>query len=129
VGTLQGLLREMFAQMVERKDASLVDTYYDPEFVLYTNGQVQDLAEFRAGHERVYPTSISYRAEYDDDAWVETDDRLAGRMWITTQRPDEQAHRIEVILIATFRAGRIHRVWELTWPDWSQLAAFDTYAT
>lgn len=122
-------MQEMFAQMVERKDASLVDRYYDPEFVLYTNGQVQNLAEFRAGHERVYPTSITYQVEYDDEAWVETDERLAGRMWITTRRPDERANRIEVVFIATYRTGRIHRLWELTWPDWSQLAAFDNYST
>jgi H+/Cl- antiporter ClcA len=121
------LIREMFAQMVERKDASLVDTFYDPDFLLYTNGQVQDLAAFRAGHEAVYPTAITYRVEYDDEAWVEAPDRLAGRVWITTQRPGEQPHRIEVMLIATFRAGRIHRLWELTWPDWSQLAAFERY--
>ncbi len=126
-GALQQLLREMFTRMVERKDASLVDTYYDPDLLLYTNGQVQDMAAFRAGHERVYPTAITYRVEYDDEAWVESSDRLAGRMWITTQRPNEPETRIEVVLVAVFRAGRIHRVWELTWPDWSQLAAFDRY--
>jgi hypothetical protein len=121
------LVREMFERMVEGKDASLVDTYYDPDFLLYTNGQVQDLAEFRAGHERVYPTSITYLVAYDESAWIESDDRLAGRVWITTQRPGEQATRIEVILIAAYRDGRIHRLWELTWPDWSQLRAFDGY--
>jgi hypothetical protein len=118
----------MFTRMVEAKDASLVDTYYDPDFRLTTNGQVQDLAAFRAGHERVYPTAITYRVEYDEEAWVETTDRVAGRVWITTRRPGEDATRIEVVLIAGFRSGRIHRVWELTWPDWSRMAAFDTYS-
>jgi hypothetical protein len=58
-GMTIALLREMFDRMVVPKDATLVDQYYDPDFVLYTNGQVQDLAAFRAGHEKVYPTSIS----------------------------------------------------------------------
>jgi ketosteroid isomerase-like protein len=124
----QQLMREMFEQMVEGKDASLVDTYYDPDFVLYTNGQTQDLAEFRAGHERVYPTAITYTMEYDDEAWVEAEERVAGRIWITTARPGEPAKRIEVIFVATYRNGRIHRLWELTWPDWSQLPAFQTYS-
>jgi len=70
--SLQERMREMFSRMVEAKDASLVDTYYDPDFRMITNGQEQDLAEFRAGHARVYPTSITYRVEYDDDGWVES---------------------------------------------------------
>jgi hypothetical protein len=52
---------------------------------------------------------------------------LAARVWITTQRPGEEAHRIEVVLVAEYRAGRILRLHELTWPDWSQLSAFETY--
>jgi hypothetical protein len=126
---LQARMREMFSRMVEAKDASLVDTYYDPDFRLSTNGQEQDLAEFRAGHERVYPTAITYRVEYDEDSWVESGDRLAARVWITTQRPAESAHRIEVVLVAEYREGRILWLKELTWPDWSRLAEFDDYTT
>jgi fatty-acyl-CoA synthase len=125
--SLQTRLRAMFTRMVEAKDVSLVDNYYDPNFELTTNGQTQDLAAFRAGHERVYPTAITYAVDYDEDAWVEAGDRLGGRMWITTQRPAEDAVRIEVLFLATYRAGRILRLNELTWPDWSQLGAFDTY--
>ena len=124
---LQQLMREMFSSMVEAKDISKVEEYYDPDFMLYTNGQVQDFAAFRAGHERVYPTGISYSVRYDDDAWVENGDRLAGRGWITTSRPGEDPTEIEVMLIAQFRGGRILRLWELTWPDWSNMKAFDSY--
>jgi fatty-acyl-CoA synthase len=126
--SLQARMREMFTRMVEAKDVSLVDTYYDPEFELATNGQTQDLAAFRAGHERVYPTAITYAVDYDEDAWVEAGDRIGGRVWITTQRPGEDATRIEVLFLATYRSGRVLRLTELTWPDWSRLAAFDTYS-
>jgi hypothetical protein len=124
---LRERLVEMFDRMVVVKDASVVDSYYHPQFELHTNGQVQDLATFRAGHERVYPTEITYRVEYDDEAWVETSDRLAGRVWITTQLPGEASTRIEVILIAVYRDQLIYRLWELTWPDWSRLGEFDQY--
>ncbi len=127
--SLRDRMQEMFTRMVEAKDASLVDTYYDPDFVLTTNGLSQDLAAFRAGHERVYPTAITYRVEYDDASWVESGDRIAARVWITTQRPNEEARRIEVVLIAEYRGGRLLRLHELTWPDWSQLAAFETYGS
>lgn len=125
--SLQELAREMFTRMVEAKDASLVDAYYDPEFVLTTNGQTQNIDEFRAGHERVYPTAITYRVEYDENSWVEAGARLAARLWITTERPGEEPHRIEVVFVAEYRDGRLLRLNELTWPDWSTLAAFETY--
>jgi hypothetical protein len=125
---LRELMQEMFSQMVEAKDISKAETYYDPEFLLYTNGQVQDYPAFYAGHARVYPTGISYAVEYDDEAWAEGGDRLGGRMWITTKRPGEEATRIEIIFLVVFRRGRIYRLWELTWPDWSQLKAFETYS-
>jgi hypothetical protein len=117
---LRELMQEMFSQLAEAKDISKVEKYYDPDFLLYTNGQVQDYAAFHAGHARVYPT--------DNQAWVEAGDRLGGRMWITTKRPGEDAARIEVIFLAAYRQGRIHRLWGLTWPDWSQLQAFETYS-
>ena len=123
----QDLLRDMFDRMVVAKDATLVDTYYDPGFVLSTNGLTQDRSAFAAGHRTVYATDIRYEVEYDEDAWVESHDRIAGRMWITTSRPGENPNRIEVVLVATVLNGRFHRLWELTWPDWSRLAAFETY--
>jgi hypothetical protein len=125
--SLQERLREMFSRMVEAKDVSLVDTYFDPDFRLSTNGQEQHLGEFRAGHARVYPP-VSYRVEYDEDGWVEAGDRLAGRIWITVRRPDEAATRIEVVLLAEFRDGRLLWLKEVTWPDWSRLSAFDEYS-
>lgn len=66
---LRELLQEMFTAMVEAKDITQAPVYYDPGFRLYTNGQVQDYEAFHAGHARVYPTAISYRVEYDDEAW------------------------------------------------------------
>jgi hypothetical protein len=58
---------------------------------------------------------------------METDDRVAARAWITTTRPGEAPMRIEIVLIATFVDGRIHRVWETTWPSWRSVEAFADY--
>jgi hypothetical protein len=123
------LLREMFDQMVVRKDAALISTYYHPDFRLYTNGIEQDYAGFAAGHETVYATDIEYAVRYDEDTLLESGDRIAGRVWITTERPGEPATEIEVMLVATYLDRRLHRLWELTWPDWSRLDAFEEYET
>jgi len=121
------LLKEMFERMVVVKDASQLERYYDPGFQLVTNGTTQDYADFARGHVEVYRTAIAYAVRYDEQAWVQTEDRVGGRLWITTSRPGEEPTEIEVVLLATFVAGRLHRLWELTWPDWSQLGAFEQY--
>jgi hypothetical protein len=121
------VLREMFEQMVVRKNAELVERYYDPDFVMYSDGLTQNFTEFRDSHREIYATSITYAIEYDEQAWVETADKVAGRVWITTSRSGEQPTRIEVVLIAAYRNGRIHRIWETTWPSWRDVAALENY--
>lgn len=121
------LLREMFEQMVVRKDITAIPRYHHPDFLLYTNGTTQDYEAYTRGHETVYASPITYRIRYDEDSWVSTEDRVAVRVWITTERPGERATEIEVVLIATCRDGLLYRLWELTWPDWSTLPAFEDY--
>lgn len=121
------LLREMFERMVVAKNGDLIEHYYDPEFVMTSDGLTQNFAEFRDSHLQLYATPIAYSVEYDEQAWVAAGDRVAGRVWITTSRPGEQPTRIEVILIAAYRDGRIHRVWETTWPSWRSIDALENY--
>jgi hypothetical protein len=121
------VLREMFDQMVVNKDATAIERFYDRSFVMFSNGVIQDYDGFAESHRGVYATEISYSVEYDEQAWVETEGKVAGRVWITTSRPDEEPTRIEVVLIAAFAEGRIIRVWETTWPSWNELPAFQTY--
>ncbi|KZS58893.1 hypothetical protein A4G26_01990 [Mycobacterium kansasii] len=121
------LLREMFDRVVVAKNADLFEHYYDPDFVMYSDGLSQSFAEFRDSHRNVYATDISYAVEYDEQAWVVAADKVAGRLWITTSRLGEQPTRIEVVLIAAYRNGRIHRIWETTWPSWRNVAALEDY--
>ena len=84
--SLQARMREIVTRMVEAESSSLLDAYYDPDFLLTVNGRSKDLAAFRAEHERVQRTGITFAATYDEDSWVEGQDGLAGRIWITTHR-------------------------------------------
>ncbi len=120
-------LMEMFSRMVEAKDIDACPRYYHPQFVLETNGHTEGYAEFLEGHRRVYATPIDYAIRYDHSTWVESADRVAVRMWITVSRPGEAPRELEVILVATYRDGLIDRVVELTWPDWTKVAALDSY--
>lgn len=121
------VLRQMFEEMVVNKDASAIDRFYDPTFVMYSNGITQDFDAYATSHRNVLATAIRYSVEYDEQAWVETTDKVAGRVWITTSLPGESPTRIEVVLIAAFSDGRITRIWETTWPSWNEMPTFETY--
>lgn len=118
------LLKEMFTKMVLEKDASLIPKYYHKDFLLYANGQEMNYLSYLEFHEKFYKTPIQYQVEYDDETLLEQDDRVTGRVWITTTLPNESPKLIEVMLVAKFKEGKIYRIWELTYPDWSQLPAF-----
>ncbi|HAT8751295.1 TPA: nuclear transport factor 2 family protein [Legionella pneumophila] len=122
-------LKEMFAQMVIKKNANLIPEYYHEEFLLYTNDIVTGYDEFLSSHLQYYATEIQYQVEYDEETFLEQGEKIAGRVFITTTRPNEPAKRIEVILIAQYKDEKIYRLWELTYPDWSKLPAFSNQLT
>src|ERR1700760_3478107 len=109
------LLREMFDEMVVAKNGDLIDRYYDPDFLMYSDGLCQTFVEFKESHRGVYATEIQYAVEYDEQTWLERADKFAARVWITTTPPGDDPTRIEVVLIAAYHDGRIHRIWETTW--------------
>ncbi len=59
---------------------------------------------------------------------LEQGNKVAGRLFITTKRPNEEAQEIEVMLIAEYKGNKLYRVWELTYPDWSKMKAFKKVA-
>jgi hypothetical protein len=69
------VLRQMFEQMVEKKDPTAIDRYYHPSFVMFSNGVTQDFEAFAASHRTIYATPISYSVAYDEQAWVESPER------------------------------------------------------
>ena len=96
------MLRQMFEQMAEKKDPLAIDRFYHPSFVMYSNGLTQDFEAFSASHRNIYATPICYSVEYDEQAWVEATDKVAGRMWITTSRPGDSPTHIEVVFDRRF---------------------------
>lgn len=118
------LMKEMFSEMVEKKQANLIPYYYHPDLIVYTNGIEFDYKSFLDMHRDIYQTPIQYSVRYDDSTLLEEGERVAGMVYITTSLPDEEPKEIEVILIAQYKNNKIYRVWELTWPDWSKLEAF-----
>lgn len=117
-------LKEMFTRMVLQKDASLIPLYYHENFMLYANTQVMTYNDYLKFHQEVYKTPIKYEIAYDEDAFLEQGEKVAGRVWITISLPNKSSQTIEVILIALFKDNKLYRIWELTSPDWSNMSEF-----
>lgn len=117
-------LKEMFEKMVLQKNASLIPVYYHQDFVLYENGEKMTYEEYLNFHQDVYATSIRYDVAYDEETFLEQGEKVAGRLWVTTQLPSETPKKIEVVFIALFKESKIYRLWELPYPDWSKMPEF-----
>lgn len=122
------LLKEMFEKVTIQKSDKAISLYYDKHFELYSNGKKMSYEEFLQMHHDVFKTSIQYKVRYDEDTFVEQGNKVAGRLFITTKKPNESAREIEVILIAEYKESKLLRLWELTYPDWSKLKAFQKNA-
>lgn len=123
---MKDLLKEMFFEMVVKKNSGLIPEYYHPEFMLYANREIQTYQEFYDAHVEYYKLPREYFVEYDETAWVEQNDRTAGRVFITIKQPEEPDIFFEVILIAQYKDNKIYRIWEVTSPDWTQMKEFNS---
>ena len=122
------VLKNMFTNMVVKKDISDMPKYYTSDFELYSNGKTMNYKQYYLGHKSIYKTSIQYQIAYDENTFVKNNNKVAVRMFITTKMPHSKANKIEVILIAQFRKHKISKLWELTYPNWSKLKSFKSFS-
>jgi hypothetical protein len=119
------VLKEMFDKVVVEKNDRAIPLYYDKDFELYSNGKKMNFDTFLKMHHDIYKTSIQYKIRYDEKTFIEQGNRIAGRLFITTKKSKDLAREIEVILIAEYKDSKLYRLWELTYPDWSKMKAFE----
>lgn len=119
------LLKQMFQQMVVKKDIKLAPKFYAKDFVLHTNGIKMSYKQFYNDHAKIYKTPIQYKIRYDRQTLVESGNKIAGRVFISVKaKPKAKWKKIEVILVAVYHHGKIAKLWELTYPNWSKMPTF-----
>lgn len=116
--------KEMFTEVTVKKNASMISKYYHENLLLFTNGQVDNYEKFLNDHIEHHKSSKQYEIEYDDETFLEQGEKLAGRIWITVSLPNDKPKRLELIIIAQYKDDKIYRLWEVCYPDWSQLPEF-----
>jgi hypothetical protein len=106
------------------KNDRVIPSYYCKDFELHSNGKIMKFREFLQLHQAIYKTPIQYKVRYDEKTLIAQGNKVAGRLFITTKRPNEEAREIEVILVAEYKDNKLYRLWELTYPDWSKIKTF-----
>ena len=125
----RALLVEMFDRMVVAKDKAAIPRYYDPEFVMVSNGITAGVRGVPTATRRC--TTPRSRMRWSTTTSPGSRPTTGSRSASGSPRPDRASlpRRLELVLIAAYREGRILRVWELTWPNWADLPAFERYGT
>lgn len=118
------LLKKMFTKVTIEKNIKAIPLYYDKNFQLYSNGKTMNFNKFVQMHQAIYKTRIQYKIRYDEKTLIEQENKVAGRIFVTTKKPNEPAQEIEVLIIAEYKDNKLYRLWELTYPNWSQMKIF-----
>ncbi len=109
------LFREMFDRDGRRQNAELIEHYYDPDFLMYS-GRAGARASVKFRDSRKLYTAIT-RGRIRRARMGRGPDKAAGRCdhHVATWRG---ADPVEVVSLPPTATGRIHRIWETTWPSW-----------
>jgi hypothetical protein len=120
-------LKQMFQDVSVDKKVHLIPEHYHKDLMLYTNNQVMDYHTFLLGHQKSCASPLVFEVSYDEDTFIEQDNRAGLRMWISVGLPGKEAHKLELMLIAHFKDGKIEKLWELSFPDWSHIPELNNY--
>ncbi len=66
-----------------------------------------DYQTFLTGHQKSCASPIVFDVSYDEETFLEQDNRVSVRMWINIALPNKEVHKLELMLIARFKDGKI----------------------
>jgi ketosteroid isomerase-like protein len=111
------IVRNMFKEFAEGLDVSKLDKYYSHDFILESNTVTYDYQTYKNLETNIYKTLKSLHVQYEDI--FSTANKVTARMKITLTHKDGKVNDFYVILIARLHEGKIDRIWEITYPSWS----------
>lgn len=112
------IVKNMFHEFAEKKDISKFDTYYSKNFVLESNGQHFSYQQYKDLQRGIYKTLKSLKVTHYYDIFA-SQNKVTARMSIKLVLKNGKSHEFQVILIALIKNHKIAKLWELTYPTWS----------
>jgi len=112
------IVKNMFSEFAEKKDINKLDLYYTKSFVLESNGKKYDYTEYKNLEGKIYRDLKSLTVKKYDDIFS-SGNKVVARMKIKLIKNTGQEHEFYVFLIALIKDAKIDKIWELTYPSWS----------
>lgn len=112
------LVKDMFSQVSEARDMSKFDQFYSKDFVLVSNNKTYDYENYKKGQEDIFKVLQSLKVLSYDDIFAEND-KVVSRMSIKLTKKTGETHIFYLIAIIHVKDNKIDRVWEITYPTWS----------
>jgi ketosteroid isomerase-like protein len=112
------IVKNMFHEFAEKKDISKLDQYYSKNFVLESNGQHFSYKQYKDLEGGIYKTLKSLKVTHYYDIFA-SQNKVAARMSIKLVLKNGKQHEFQVMMIALIKNHKIAKLWELTYPAWS----------
>lgn len=112
------LVKKMFSDFAEKRDINTLDQYYSKTFVLISNHKNYDYSVYKRQQRDIFQKLKSLQVLSYDDIFAK-DNKVVSRMTIRLIMKNGDAHTFYVIFIALIHDKKIVRLWEITYPSWS----------
>lgn len=112
------IVKNMFSEFAEKLDITKLDTYYTKDFLLESNGEQYNYDVYKKLEGDIYKTLSSLKVTRYDDIFAAAN-KVVARMSIKLVHQDGKTNEFQVILIALIKDNKIARIWEMTYPSWS----------
>lgn len=113
------IFKEMFSEFAEKRDMSKIDHYYSNDFLLDSNHKIYDYPVYKKQQTDIFKTLKNLKVINYDDLFAKND-KVVSRMTIELTNKDSKVDTYYVILIAQLKNNKIYRIWEVTYPSWSE---------
>jgi hypothetical protein len=112
------LVKEMFSQVSEKRDISKIDAYYSQDFMLVSNNDSFNYKVYKKQQADIFKILAKLEVLHYDDMFAKND-KVVANMAIRLTLKNKTTHTFYVMLIAQIKDHKIYRIWEITYPTWS----------
>jgi hypothetical protein len=113
------LVKNMFTEFAEGLDINKLEIYYSKDFILESNGKSYSYEEYKNLEQQIYQKLKSLKVTHYHDIFA-CNNKVVARMSIKLNFKQGDTHEFMVYLIASIKDNKISRLWELTYPAWSE---------
>jgi ketosteroid isomerase-like protein len=111
------IVKQMFAEVSEKRDLSKFDDFYARDFLLVSNNKNYGYSVYKKQQQDIFKKLESLKVLSYEDIFA-TKNKVVSRMSIKLNMKDGVTHTFYLIAIFRLKNDKIDRIWEITYPTW-----------